>query len=116
MPRKAISMRPEAFDVARTLGALVKARRHELSMTADMLAARASVSPRTVSLIERGDPNVSLGNVLNVAATVGVPLFGSTSKETTALVADAARARVSTVHRVRSSGRAKPIGDADVDF
>lgn len=115
MGRRAIAMRPEARDAASTLGALVRARRRDLSMTADDLAARACVSPRTVSLIERGDPNVSVGNVLNVAATVGVPLFGTADKDILALIADSARARVSTVRRVRR-GLGKTIGDDDVVF
>lgn len=115
MVRKAIAMRPEARDAATVLGALVRARRRDLSMTAEELAARSAVSPRTVSLIERGDPNVSIGNVLNVAATIGVPLFGSTNGDTVALIAESARARVAKVQRVRAKS-ANVIGDDDVDF
>lgn len=115
MARKAIAMRPEARDAASILGALVLERRRALRMTVAELAARASVSPRTVSLIERGDPNVSIGNALNVAATIGVPLFGSADKRMLALIEDAARARVSAIHRVRHR-RTEFIRDDEVNF
>jgi hypothetical protein len=35
------------------------------------------VDRRTVAAIEAGDPGVSLGNALNAADILGVPLFGA---------------------------------------
>jgi transcriptional regulator with XRE-family HTH domain len=45
------------------------------------LAARAGVSARTVSMIERGSPTVSAGNLFNVAVLAGVDLFGADADE-----------------------------------
>lgn len=53
-------------------------------MTAAKLAELADVSQRTITLIERGDANVSIGNVLNAAVHAGVPLFDITDPRTLA--------------------------------
>ena len=115
MGRQAVVMTPEASDAARTLGAQIRARRAALSMTTGELAARASVSARTVSLAEQGRASVSSGNVFNIATVVGVPLFGTDDGKTLALIAEGARARVSPIRRVHSRTEGV-ITDTDVDF
>jgi transcriptional regulator with XRE-family HTH domain len=66
------------MDVVRTLGALVTAGRRRRRWTAARLAEQAGISPVTLRKVERGDPTVALGTALEVAALVGVPLFGTT--------------------------------------
>ncbi|PVW04772.1 transcriptional regulator [Microbacterium sp. Gd 4-13] len=51
-------------------------------MTAGRLAELTDVSPRVITLIERGHPGVSFGNVLNATVHAGVPLFDITGPRT----------------------------------
>jgi transcriptional regulator with XRE-family HTH domain len=81
MGRQKIAMRPAAADAARVLGQQVRLSRHERNWTAAELAQRAGVSARTVAEVENGSATVSVGNALNIAATVGLPLFGETKAE-----------------------------------
>ena len=76
-----MDMSRPAHQAAAVLGQLIRLRRTELGWTAEEAADRAGVSARTVSLIEHGSPNPSLGNVLNLAVAVGVPLFGEDDPE-----------------------------------
>lgn len=115
MGRQAIAMLPEARDAAVTLGALVRRYRQDRSMKIAELAARAGVSERTVSLIERGSPTVSIGNVFNVAAVVGVPLFGTADPTALALIAERERVIASQRLQVRDAQRGA-LTDADLDF
>ncbi|NYF16150.1 transcriptional regulator with XRE-family HTH domain [Microbacterium sp. AK009] len=82
MPRKKIVMTAEAADAARILGQQIRLARHANRMTAARLAELADVTPRAITLIERGDPAVSFGNVLNAAVYAGVPLFDITDPKT----------------------------------
>lgn len=116
MGRSQIVLEPEARDAAATLGALVRRRRLALPMTVKELAARAGVSARTVTLVERGNPSVSIGNALNVAAVIGVPLFGARDTSTLGLISAAARAEAAAVGRERARKGAPAIADTDVDF
>ncbi len=77
MTRRQISPPRAVVDAARVLGMQIRESRVRKRLTAAELATRSMVSPRTVSLIERGDPSVSIGNVLTVAINAGVPLFGA---------------------------------------
>lgn len=77
MARVRVSPRRGAADAAAVLGQQIKAARVERGWTAHELAARIGVDRRTVAAIEAGDPGTSLGNVLNAADIVGVPLFGA---------------------------------------
>jgi len=79
--RQAVDMSRPAREAATVLGQLVRMKRAELGWTAEEAASRAGISARTVSLIERGSANPSLGNVLNLAVAVGVPLFGEDDPE-----------------------------------
>jgi len=77
MARVRVSPRRGAADAAAVLGQQVKAARIARRWTATELAARIGVDRRTVAAIEAGDPAVSIGNVLNAADILGVPLFGA---------------------------------------
>jgi transcriptional regulator with XRE-family HTH domain len=77
MARVRISLRRGAADAATVLGQQIKAARIERGWTARELAARIGVDRRTVAAIEAGDPATSMGNVLNAADILAVPLFGA---------------------------------------
>lgn len=82
MSRKRISMTVTATDAARILGQQIRLARHAQQMTAARLAELCGVSQRTITLIERGNASVSIGNVLNAAVRAGVPLFDETDPKT----------------------------------
>lgn len=54
-------------DAAETLGARIRARRHELGQTQEKLAAAADMHWTFVGQVERGKRNVSLHNLLKIA-------------------------------------------------
>lgn len=64
------------------LGAQIRLARLERRMTAARLAQLVGVAPRTMTLIERGDPSVTFGHVLNAAVHAGVALFDETDPKT----------------------------------
>lgn len=77
MARVRVSPRRGAADAAVVLGQQVKAARIGRKWSAVELAERIGVDRRTVAAIEAGDPGVSIGNALNAADILGVPLFGA---------------------------------------
>ncbi|SED83393.1 helix-turn-helix transcriptional regulator [Rhodobacter sp. 24-YEA-8] len=58
------------------LGRLIRIGRAERGLTAQDLADRAGISRTTLSNIEKGAPGPEIGTVFEVAALVGVALFG----------------------------------------
>ncbi|MGE3413617.1 MAG: helix-turn-helix transcriptional regulator [Dehalococcoidia bacterium] len=97
-------------DAARLLGAQVRAGRRERRWTAAELARRGGISRVTLLKVEHGDPTVSLGIALQVAALVGVPLFDRDERR---LAADARAAQAALIgRRVRPA----PEPEADLDF
>jgi transcriptional regulator with XRE-family HTH domain len=66
---------PYAVEAARLLGAQIRLARRQRRWSQDELAARAGITPRTVSKIEHGDLSVGLGVAFEAAALLGVPLF-----------------------------------------
>ena len=87
MSRIRVSARRGAADAAAVLGQQIRAARTGRRWTAVELGERIGVDRRTVAAIEAGDPRVSLGNALNAADILGVPLFGAEDR------ADPARLR-----------------------
>lgn len=77
MARVRVSPRRGAADAAAVLGQQIRAARIERRWTAVELGERIGVDRRTVAAIEAGDPRVSLGNALNAADILRVPLFGA---------------------------------------
>lgn len=65
-----------ARDAARVLGQQIRFARQARGWTASELAAKCGISPKTLSAVEAGAPGTAIGTVLDVAVTVGVPLFG----------------------------------------
>ena len=77
MARIRVSPRRGAADAAAVLGQQIKAARVARRWSATELGARIGIDRRTVAAIEAGNPAVSLGNALNAADILGVPLFGA---------------------------------------
>lgn len=75
MGREKVSVRGVSGDALRTLGSMIRIARVERGWTQKHLGGVAGTSERTITLIERGEPSVSSGNLFNAAAAVGVPLF-----------------------------------------
>lgn len=113
MGREKIALTPEAKEAALILGQQIRLRRHQMQISGDRLAAMANVSRRTLTLIERGDPSVSFGNVLNVAVHAGVPLFDITDPKTLARVR---HQLAETLTFVPSNVRNRKLRGTDNDF
>lgn len=75
MGRERVDMVPYAHDAALLMGANVRQARINRRWTAAELGAHAGCSRHTVSAIEQGKASVAFGNVLNVCAALGIPLF-----------------------------------------
>ncbi|MEX0868808.1 MAG: helix-turn-helix domain-containing protein [Nitriliruptoraceae bacterium] len=97
---------PKARDAARILGAQIAAARRRRRWTAARLAEQINVSLPTLRKIERGDPTVAIGTVLDAAVIVGVPLFGRDVDR----LADHIEDRVALLPK-----RVTPIGDEGLD-
>lgn len=103
------TLTPQARNAARVLGAQVSAARRRRRWTAQRLAEQANISPVTLRKVERGDPSVALGTALEVAALVGVPLFGVDAARL-AEYADHLEDRLALL-----PDRVTPIGDEGLD-
>ena len=66
---------PLTKEALRLLGASIKTRRLQRHWSIAELARRVGVSHPTIIKIERADPTVAIGTVLEAATLVGVPLF-----------------------------------------
>ena len=75
MAKKFRSPLPATTHAVTALGALIAAGRRDRQWTAAELGERLGVTAPTVTRIERGNPNVAVGTVLEAAVLVGVPLF-----------------------------------------
>ncbi|MFT4011627.1 MAG: helix-turn-helix transcriptional regulator [Nocardioidaceae bacterium] len=78
MPRKTMSLRPDARDALRVLGGEIKRARLARDWSVVDTAARVGVSPMTYAGVERGLGGTAIGTVFNAASILGVPLFGTT--------------------------------------
>jgi transcriptional regulator with XRE-family HTH domain len=87
MAQRKVSPVPAAADALAVLGAQIRERRHARRWTAEELAARVGVSPRTILAVEAGYPGTAAGTVMNAAVMVGVPLFGAQSRDELAQLA-----------------------------
>lgn len=100
---------PPARDAARLLGAQVAAARRRRRWPATRVAEQANISVTTLRKVERGDPSVALGTMLEVAVLVGVPLFGVQADDLADL-AGRVEDRLALLPR-----RVTPIGDEGLD-
>ena len=103
---------PYAVEAARLLGAQIRLARRERRWSQDELAARAGITPRTVSKIEHGDLSVGLGAAFEAAALLGVPLFHA---DRSRLSADIDRAEARSALLPRPS-RVRPDAEVQDDF
>jgi transcriptional regulator with XRE-family HTH domain len=81
---------PMTRDAVRVLGQLVASQRRLQRRTAADLAERAGISRDTLYRVERGDPTVAVGTVLELLVLLGVPLFG---RDAPGLAQEVARGR-----------------------
>ena len=60
-----------------SVGSMIKLARKEKLMSVEELANRVGVGRNTIDKIENGgDVNIPIGNVIEAALIVGIPLFG----------------------------------------
>ncbi len=97
---------PKTRDAVRILGAQVRAGRTRRRWTAARLAEQINVSLPTLRKIERGDPSVAIGSVLDAAVAVGVRLFGGEVNRLAQHIED----RIALL-----PDRVLPIGDEGLD-
>lgn len=88
------------------LGLMVANARRERRWTARDLAARAGISVQTLRNIERGEPTVAIGVVIEVATLLGIPLFGDDRREVSELRSAESRRALLLPQRVRASKEA----------
>ena len=84
--RRVHTFSTRTVDAVAVLGlAIARARRVSRWSQAE-LAERAGVSPDTLGSVERGAPTVAIGIVFEVAALVGLDLFGADADQLPSLV------------------------------
>ncbi len=66
---------PQTTEALRLIASAIRARRLRRNWSIDELATRVGGSHPTIIRLERGDPRVAVGTVLEAATLVGVPLF-----------------------------------------
>jgi transcriptional regulator with XRE-family HTH domain len=66
---------PFTTEALQLLAVSIKARRLRRGWSINELAKRVGVSHPTIIKVERGDPTVAVGTVLEAAVLVGVALF-----------------------------------------
>ena len=66
---------PLTVEALRLLSASIKAERLRRHWSINELAQRVGVSHPTIIKVERGDPTVAVGTMLEAATLVGVALF-----------------------------------------
>lgn len=92
--------------MARLLGQRIRIARLRRRWSETEAAERARIARATLQKIERGEPGVAMGLVLELCSVVGLGLFGSGSPDETADQLDRARLELAALPRrirVRSS-------------
>ena len=109
MARSVLS--PATTEALHLLAASIKTQRLRRRWSIDELARRVGVSHPTIIKIERADPTVGVGTVLEAATLVGVPLF-----DPDPLVRERAREHLTTeLQLLPKAGRTRVV-EADDDF
>lgn len=75
MPKNNASFSAKSRVALGVLGQVIKAARQERGMRQTELAERVGVSRHTIMAIEKADPKVGIGVVLEAATVLGVPLL-----------------------------------------
>jgi len=78
--QKSLSLSVAAKSALAVLGQLIKAARLERGMSQVDLAERVGVSRHTIMAIEKADPKVAIGAVLEAAAVLGLPLLAEDTR------------------------------------
>ena len=94
--KKARTFMPTTKAAVALLGAQVALARKERRWTAADLAERVGVTAHTIGRLERGEPTVAIGVVLEAAVVTGVPLFAAPESDLPGLAA-AARQRLAVL-------------------
>jgi transcriptional regulator with XRE-family HTH domain len=95
-----------ATEVLATLGETIKAARLRREWSVRNVAERVGVSPTTISKIERGDPSVAVGTIIETARIVGIDLYGGN-------VRGARSANAELLSLLPQRGRSKRIANND---
>jgi len=95
-----------AAEVLVTLGESIKAGRLRRGWSVRNVAERVGASPTTISKIERGDPSVAVGTVIETARIVGIDLYGGN-------VRAARSANAELLSLLPQRGRSKRIANND---
>jgi len=99
------------LEATRLLGLEIARARRARRWTAADLAERAGISVITLRKVERGDPTVALGTAFEVATLLGIPLFGASREELSALTTRGRERLALLPARVR-----QPVGEAHDAF
>ncbi|GAB2698681.1 helix-turn-helix domain-containing protein [Thalassiella azotivora] len=84
--RKAHTYSPRTLDAVRVLGLEIARVRRARRWTQSELAERTGISDSTLRSIEHGSPTASIGVVFELAALLGIDLFGASPEQLPALV------------------------------
>lgn len=102
---------PMTLDGVEVLGQVVAAERRHQRRTAADLAERAGISRDTLHRVERGDPTVAVGTVLELLVLLGVPLFGEDAEGLAAEVVAGRRLLALLPARIRDRTADEPFDD-----
>ena len=81
MPKKARTFAPQTLDAAAVLGTQIAQARRARGWTAAEFGERVGVSARTITSLEHGSPNASIGIAFEAATLLGIALFGAEGPE-----------------------------------
>lgn len=102
---------PMTRDGVEVLGQIVAAERRYQRRTAADLAERAGISRDTLHRVERGDPTVAVGTVLELLVLLGVPLFGEDAEGLAAEAVAGRRLLALLPARIRDRTADEPFDD-----
>jgi transcriptional regulator with XRE-family HTH domain len=107
----ALTHSPMTRDAVTVLGQIVSTERRAQRRTAADLAERAGISRDTLYRVERGDPAVAVGTVLELLVLLGVPLFGEDAEGLAREAAAGRRLLTLLPERVRRRSQPEPDDD-----
>lgn len=99
----------QTIEAARILGLEITRARRESRLTANELAERAGITRTTLHNVEHGKPTVALGIYFELAALVGLDLFGTDRRGLQDLVSRSRDRLALLPERVREPS--KPVRD-----
>ena len=71
MAKKKVSLFPKQKDSLEILGENIRLARLRRNFTAEVVAERAGISPKTYQRIEQGNPGISIGHLQKVLSVLG---------------------------------------------